>query len=1561
MRTARIRSSVMVRDTDPLVSEHRVQDIHILPGVSMLDAAYKVMAAAQIDTDSVVLRGILFHEPVVTNAEMDRKLTVTVEKAGEQGRISVTSVPWKGDRALSDSVTSHMTCTFQLTGRAELPPLPVDLASHLGEPVNLEACYGVTRHIGIFHDSFMKCMGTVAPLPSGDFVGTVSLGERALARGRDFLLHPVFLDCSTIVPLFHLRHRLDEANLFIPFAIDEFQARSLKGQRQVRVWVEKPDGDIADRELIHHSFGIYDMEGQPLVRFRKFGVKRVRALDGIRRLLARAGTVTVAEPQPVPVAPAPAPVAALEAIPDAPVQWEGEPLLGLIGSLIARHGKIDWSDESAETPFFDLGLDSLALLDISESLEKELDVQLYPTLLFERSTAAALAAYLRESFPEAVARRSGALFVSKAEKVPAETPATPAAEDRRPEERPQVLVPRWLPVRDVGPAGVGKTVALLGSGGAGGLMPRLVEWLGSRACFQALSEGSTDAVADFRSALEQGLTCDEIWLVGAGHDEAFALVKALLATGRLQSPLVLKALTFNAFRVHDEAPDRGAGHGMWGLLQSLSREYPAVRVSQVDLDRAEVERAVRGEDDGLLARVERVGAHTRELRAVRAGRLYERRLLGVQPSAAGGSVPLRQGGVYLVLGGAGGVGMEFVRHLRRHYGARVAVVGRRPEEELRHRLSAEGEYGRDILYVQASVEDEAALAEALRTVRTRWGGLNGIVHSAMVLDDRRLADMDADAFARVLGPKVAGAEVLARVTEGLELDFLLFFSSVQSFVGNASQGNYAAASTFLDGHAAALRARRSHPVVVINWGFWSEVGAVATDVYRGLLARQGVYGLRAGEALSALEQVLASGWEQAAIVAAEERVLEEMGLSRALVLGRAPVREIGGTAPVSVAPEHVESYRPIFTQTQQALEVLVSLARRRVARVLRELGLLGPEALSVDEAVKKGRIVAEHASLVRALLRRLEASGGSGAEELSEQAFDEAITRLAEEHAPLRHLVPLLRASLAAYPLILSGEQSAAEVVFPGGSSRLVRPVYGESEVSRFYNEAVAKAVRALATPQDRRPLRILEVGAGTGSTTVEILRELGEAGIACEYRYTDLWEKLVSEAKERLGPVHPSLRFSFLDIGTDPAAQGLREEFDVVVATNVLHATRDLHASLRHVKKLLRPGGTLLLNESVEVQEFSTYTFGLLPGWWSAVDSHERLPDSPLVSAAGWPSLLRDEGFVAVRPIVPADDSVPALGAQQIFMAWSDGEVRQAAGARPARPEVSSQRELPRALAGQLRPVDLAGVTRGELPSPRRLALYQDARDNLWLFLDNPPANTFTDELLGELCTTLRRLPELVPELFCNRLVFLSHFGEYFSLGGDRDEVVRRLAAGEQEALAAFADKARTLLQLLASMNALVVAVVNGTAQGGGLETLLATDFQLVRDGVKVGLPEIKSGLIPGMGGLSYLKQLVGLPRTRRLVMLGELLSAREAHELGLISHVVDDPFAAALALEEELQHVETALYMKQVLGRGTAERLTADIDAWLLYVLNHTGLIDARRVSSSRRVLEGLVSMRG
>lgn len=1537
-----IQSRLVIRDTDPLVSEHRVHDIHILPGVSMLDAIYKTLASAKIQMSQVELSDIVFHEPVVTHDQMDRKLTVNIELDDKIGTVKVTSIPWQNEQTLSEQSTIHLTCHLS-RGPINLP-LPLEVPD-FADSEDLDSCYQVTRHVGIFHESFMKCQGRVCTLASGDIVGQIQLSQEATAYSDDFILHPVILDCATIVPLFNLQNRLDESSLFIPFSIKKFFGQSLTGKSEVLIRVRQPDGDITNREILSHRFEIYDLDGTPLACFDQFSVKRVRNLKNMRQLLS-SGLSAKTES-----------IAHLDhgqhtlTVLDTALQW--------VIDHVSQKTDLDWLPEYVDTSFFELELDSLDLLEVSESIARDLGVQLYPTVLFEHSTVTSFTDYLKSEFGEQLsAQIAGQITAKTPQKIDqinvanqdsTESKITVTKSITAQQESLSMLEPRWQSIY-MPRESVDSLVAIWNGNTSSKLSQHLSQQLGDMALSYS-ADFSTDSI---KGLFQVNPSIAAIWLIQPDHHELFKLIQALIQSGRLIKPLEIRVFTQNAFRVSDEPVDVGAGHGNWGLLQTFSREYETVRVTQIDVSSEDLPALdALTELPWISELVQLTHSKKRMLLALRQGQFYQRQLFRCEPSH-NGIPPLRRKGVYVVIGGAGGVGMALVRYLRQRFDASVAILGRREESELKSVLAEEPGYGKDLIYLSCSADNTDALAQAFDQIKKSFGAINGVIHSAMVLDDKLLVDMSRISFDQVLAPKVDGVQAIAQATDPLDLDFLVFFSSVQSFIGNSSQASYACASTYLDGYALALDTQRDYPVTVINWGFWKEVGAVATEMYRQLLTRQGMFGLETDKALQALMQSLSDGYPQTLIVAANDVVMEEMGLDQTQWLLRhdrpysIPTRNDVANSNKKSFVGGIKAAKKTFNTTQQAMALLLPLVRQRVAGILHSLGI--QDQNSLDDQLEKSVVTAHYKSLLHILIGILDSELTAGQTIGSHEAYLEQIKPLLQKQPVLNNFVPLLNACLEKYESVITGEQPALEVVFPGGSNELVEAVYAHNDISNFYNRLLASGVVARIKATEERasnnnPIRLLEVGAGTAASSFEIMQALNGAGIACEYWFTDLWGKLVEEARLRLESTFPQMRFRVLDIGIDPDMQGITERFDLVIATNVLHATPNLNNSLKHVKKLLLPGGTLLLNENVQLQEYSTFTFGLLPGWWNAVDSDQRIPGSPLATQSTWVRIMRDTGFFGIQSLVPDESS---FSAQTVLVAQSDG-IEWMPGTLPVQ-------SLPECLHRQLVHLAPDQIFSTKIPVLRYLKLFCDEANNIWLFLNNPPANTFTYELLGELCNLLDVISAQPETVIGERLLYISHLDDYFSLGGDRAQLMLYLANQQHDAIGEFSAMAKRLMTAIVDVPILVVSVVNGTAQGGGLETLLATDLQLVRKNIKLGLPEIKSGLIPGMGGLTYLSHQIGNARFKRLVMSGELISAQEAYEAGIISHVVDDPYKAALDLASSIPNIKTALHIKQLMASQQKQQLTADIDSWQHYLLNKVHLIDSTRIESSTAVIQAM-----
>ena len=233
----------------------------------------------------------------------------------------------------------------------------------------------------------------------------------------------------------------------------------------------------------------------------------------------------------------------------------------------------------------------------------------------------------------------------------------------------------------------------------------------------------------------------------------------------------------------------------------------------------------------------------------------------------------------------------------------------------------------------------------------------------------------------------------------------------------------------------------------------------------------------------------------------------------------------------------------------------------------------------------------------------------------------------------------------------LRGHIDPLQLLFPAGSTATAERVYRDAAPARLFNGVVAAAVAAAAEGRSAaRPLRILEIGAGTGGTTAHVLQGLPDG--AAVYTFTDVGASFVARARERFGALHPFMRFQVLDLEDDPSAHGLpAQSYDLILASNVVHATRDVRRSLTHVRQLLAPGGVLLLLEACAPQAWFDLTVGLTEGWWRFSDHHLR-PDYPTLARAAWTALLGDVGFGPVTGLAGDAAQPGALGLNTLLLA---------------------------------------------------------------------------------------------------------------------------------------------------------------------------------------------------------------------------------------------------------------------------------------------------------------------
>jgi NADPH:quinone reductase-like Zn-dependent oxidoreductase/NADP-dependent 3-hydroxy acid dehydrogenase YdfG len=232
---------------------------------------------------------------------------------------------------------------------------------------------------------------------------------------------------------------------------------------------------------------------------------------------------------------------------------------------------------------------------------------------------------------------------------------------------------------------------------------------------------------------------------------------------------------------------------------------------------------------------------------------------------AAGTSTYRADATYLITGGLRGLGLVMARHLA-HGGARCLVLMGRatPSEQARGVVEELRTAGVRVEIVQGDVSRPDDVARVFATLAD-LPPLRGVLHSAGVLNDGVLRRLDWSRFAEVLGPKVAGAWLLARHARSRPLDFFVLFSSAAALLGSAGQANHAAANAYLDTFAHALRAE-GVPAVSVNWGVWSEVGAAAERNVGDRVGVQGVAVITPDDGVRVLDVILRSERPQVAVL-----------------------------------------------------------------------------------------------------------------------------------------------------------------------------------------------------------------------------------------------------------------------------------------------------------------------------------------------------------------------------------------------------------------------------------------------------------------------------------------------------------------------------------------------------------------------------------------------------------------------------------------------------------------------------------------------------------------------
>lgn len=1004
---------IVVTNDDYIVKHHRVFDIPMMPGVTFLDIILRILISEGYNYRDIEIRQVIFKQPIVTSNEFDKKVKIIIQENDRHFDLQVVSRKVKKDKIIDPAWEENFSAQLHL----EALPLDktidiVGLKKKANFTEDFDTAYQRIREMNIRHLEFMQAGGQVH-IADDYLLARIHLSDLAMRYLEYFFIHPVFLDASTVVPNLFQEVELinEEKHLFIPVFIESFRIWDRLSGGSCYVYVPGRK-NMSMRNVLSADIEIYNEQGRIVAALKNFSATRVRSKDLITNFSR------VKKPEETAVE-AKTGRAAEPGTPEPGQRTDrsmGESAREFIErdlrSLIAAPLKLEPSRVKLEAGFYDLGLDSVQLLDLVKELEKKLGESLYPTLLFEYNTAGKLASYLMENYgtrypgiPSIGGSESGppppvletgdtdnlrtileqdirdmvaGILQTAGDKIKVEAgfydlgldsvqlldlvkelekklgeslyptllfeyntisklvdylagefgqkAAVPAGENRPVIEVKDTsdffYIPRWLPLSSLRGSfrqsriveTEGEKSVLIIMTPEGDPLARALEKMhqhhGDRVVLARLA-GRNRRISDrsfhvnaakpgsFDSCLKHIKRIDTVYFLGGlqdpgGEDDRLKKMERGMQTGLLslfhlfqafntygQGEKSIEIVIFGSHHYQVVANDRinPFTAGLHGLSMSLSKEYPSFTFSFIDLglDLWFQSPPEQLEDTlGAIADARRYNTPGGVV-ALRRGETYTRILepTELMPEV---ELPLRERGVYVILGGTGGIGFETASFLAERFRAKLVLLGRSAKDrKLDERLALLRQKGGEPLYIRADAANSRSLQKAFVEVKSRFGRINGVFHSAVVLNDKALRNMDERDFNSVLEPKVRGSVVLSEVLKKEPLDFLIFYSSAQSFIGNPGQSNYASACNFKDVYALYLDQHSPYPVKIINWGYWGSVGVAASEELKRRYEGMGIYSITPAEGIEAMLTVLANPRNQVVVMKARRAVMESFG------------------------------------------------------------------------------------------------------------------------------------------------------------------------------------------------------------------------------------------------------------------------------------------------------------------------------------------------------------------------------------------------------------------------------------------------------------------------------------------------------------------------------------------------------------------------------------------------------------------------------------------------------------------------------------------------------------
>ncbi len=469
--------------------------------------------------------------------------------------------------------------------------------------------------------------------------------------------------------------------------------------------------------------------------------------------------------------------------------------------------------------------------------------------------------------------------------------------------------------------------------------------------------------------MERGLSANVQWaelrgLSLADRYEQLATQLLILVQQRLREKLARQHRVQVVIALRDDMLAQCCA-GLSALLRTASRENPRLLTQCLQIEMSDADAL---SESRLVSIIEAQAQDTASAQVrYRQGRREVKTLVEMSDRPSAG-IPWRDNGVYLITGGAGGLGLIFAKEIAQQVQTPTLILtGSRARSDDDPHIEALKATGARVEYRVSDVSNAQAVAVLVNELMDRYGTLNGVIHSAGVIKDDFLINKTAAELKSVLAPKVGGLLNLDQATADLPLDLLVTFSSIASAFGSVGQADYASANAWMDCYASwrneqVAQGRRFGRTLSIAWPLWAEGGMQVSEAIQEQMKQRGLYPLPSSAGIAAFYHACQCDQAEVAVVQGTRRALldliqpdtasEPETIAAAVGGSRDVVTASRNEAPVA-EPQDLKQQTAQYLTKQLAATLKLSAERIEADAPLEKYGIDSILALRMVETLEQ--------------------------------------------------------------------------------------------------------------------------------------------------------------------------------------------------------------------------------------------------------------------------------------------------------------------------------------------------------------------------------------------------------------------------------------------------------------------------------------------------------------------------------------------------------------------------------------------------------------------------------